>query len=334
MVFTQKKNNGFPFWPAAVYPYQIPCVIEPEGTMMRYVLFSIQAVAILFATNAFAQECYLSTECDGDAICVNKVCAMPEVQQATCDSNDDCEWTYFCESDVCKPDGVACQNDDGFGIENVTFGLAACSVGSNSQWMADMECMPGTDGCDIPSLEQMTTAELEDEYQDCMTHLTDACDIDVPEPEDVCDSDLLDVCTDYVTLIEDFQSVCSEERVMGGGDDAVQVSNLYAFPRFQGLSGDKTDYQIVLCCEEFGDDSQKDDIEAASDCMDGLSADDCDGVWDCMDRAPNGDDSYGADDEGEQNEKGGSASRGDSNSGCSLVNPGSPVGSLFELLLI
>lgn len=313
--------------------------------MMRYIQVFIQAAAVLFAANGFAQDCYLSTECDGDAICVNKTCAVPDGKQATCDSNDDCESEYFCESDVCKPDGVACQNDDGFGIENVTFGLAACEVGMQSKWMADMDCMPGADGCAIPSLDQMTTAELEDEYQDCMTHLEDACDIDVPNPEDVCDSDWLDTCTDYVTRIEDFQSVCAEDKGMGGGDDSVSVSNLYSLPKMYGLTAEQTDFHIGLCCEDFKDNSDWDYLEAVVDCMDGLSSDDCDGALACNDITPNGDGTFGkddnaddvADDNDEENENSPSASSqsgGANDSGCSLVHPATPPGTLLGLLLI
>ena len=360
---------------------------------MRRIIIIFAALIFLISAQASAQSCYLSSECSGEQWCINKTCADSTEPLTECEGEDDCYHHYTCISGVCKPDGIYCENDNGHGIENVTFGMTTCLSGIGVEWMADMECMPGTDGCSIPSLEEMTTAEREDKFGACIDSLERECEAP-PTPEDICSDETLKLCTDWVLFVEAASEACETEwqsgatpegasnvsvsdtdeaTAIGGVDNATridtaeaegnspQINGLY---NLRGLDGGATPYRVVNCCEAIEDGVEDKEVyETFMACTTGLTTNDCAEIEACGAEMAQNADGYangapfeareddtsggakvededqtvgldeGDDADGESTNATDDNTSGGGDSGCSIIHPGSAIGSVLQLIL-
>ena len=277
--------------------------------MVRTII-SLQALFFLIAFNAWAQSCYLSSECANEQWCINKTCTDSNEPLTVCEKQRDCVHHFECISGVCKPDGIYCENDYGYGIENVNFGLTSCDSGIAAEWMADIDCEPGSEGCSVPGIEDRAPTELKKISDVCVASLKRECEAP-PIPEDMCSTETLGLCTDWVLFVGAAASSCEDVWTSSAvetnntssidtdvaapsrdteemfGDDTgdaqargINISGLYN--NMRGLSGSASPYSVVHCCEAIENDAAEIEMyEEFLDCTSGLAVDDCEEIEAC-----------------------------------------------------
>ena len=174
-------------------------------------LLSILTV-MAFGGQAMAQDCRLSSDCDGSEVCVNQEC-IPDGELDACTAGSDCDHMYACIDGNCKPEGIYCKSETGYGIYNTTGMTMACGGGlgiGGASMGSDVDCAPNED-CDPPSVYDLTPAELDDLYAVCVNEIERSCGTEVPVPAEDCSPEALQICTDWFEFGEKRLEECEDE---------------------------------------------------------------------------------------------------------------------------
>lgn len=289
---------------------------------MKIIQFILFAAVFAITTQASAQSCYLSSQCDGDELCANKLCAAPVLALETCTAETDCDYQETCDDGFCKPDGVQCSTETGEGVVRMDGGEITCQDGSGTGWATDMECIPDVEGepCTLPEITDLTDAELDMLYQNCITYLSSSCGEEIPVPEEVCSPEALQTCTDWVIFKEQVLENCEdiwgdvqtenpnptdtdetigtpdtdENMEIGGtpdsgsassGSDDAEVPQISGLFGARGLAATANPWHVADCCEDMDADDGDEQVEMLQTlgaCTAGLAPSECDAIRDCM----------------------------------------------------
>jgi len=144
-----------------------------------------------------AEECYRSTECEADLVCINLSCAASEVPLAECAAEADCSYHEICDQGVCKPDGVMCANDYGQCVEASEWSTCECDSGMG---------MGGESGCDGDGC-QIDVIPDDELYQMCDEEVDNLCEAP-PDINEVCTEEQIASCTEWLSMYERFEETC------------------------------------------------------------------------------------------------------------------------------
>jgi hypothetical protein len=162
-------------------------------------LYVMALGVLLLAANANAQECYLSTECEADLVCLDNGCVAPAESLASCADDSVCAWNEVCSTGFCKPAGVICENDWGSCHAGATFVECSCDSGMGFGTAMDS----GGDGEEAPEVSPEALAD------ECEAMLAEGCEAP-PDPAEHCSESDLQTCTDLTAKMEALDEACEE----------------------------------------------------------------------------------------------------------------------------
>ncbi len=242
---------------------------------------AVFSAAGLVAFNVVGQECYRSTECEGNRICVDLACVASEEPQTVCLAPDACSSGEVCDQGVCKPDGVACANDFGWCVSGSPDSYCRCDSGHG---------IGMSEGCDGSGCDTAPPSD-EELYARCTEFMIGTCEAP-PDVATVCTEEQIATCTTLIPLLEALNGNCSADDVPVDIDTEtvttdwatdVESSDMGDAPPVQG-GGAPTQpnaWEMAECCEELTEIEESPEEKAYLDCAAALAPDDCEGFAKC-----------------------------------------------------
>ncbi|MBN2719065.1 MAG: hypothetical protein JXX14_24670 [Deltaproteobacteria bacterium] len=270
-------------------------------------IFVISAVA----SQAKAEPCQLSDECDAGEFCVNLECAVPNAKISECGDSLDCDHMFTCISGICKPDGVYCETVTGWEVIWATGSSLTCMDGmgtgsASTSVGTDMDC---SGECDPATSVDLPNIEVADLQEQCLTEVEHTCGSEIPVPQEVCAPDALKICTDWLMLAAEIAANCEDEfsnstsgneetpigdggdmgwetdtdmvveEDMGGGASGKGTA-VAGIISMRGLESTVSPWALVDCCDGLADEDAA-VITGFVDCINETSTSDCDAIWAC-----------------------------------------------------
>ncbi len=251
------------------------------GMIVTTLLVSLFAVAT--ATDASAQTCYRSTECEGAQICMDLQCVTPSIALSECEGLKGCDWLEECDQGYCKPIGVSCSNEYG-----------QCSIDSNNSSCSCLsgDSMEGAGDYDGEGTPEVIADEVL--YEMCTEAVEMMCEAP-PDVEEFCAPDQITQCEAILTQIYTLEETCeSDDTVVDETDipDDYKQDTSYEDmdepppPASAQIQEGFSPWEIVDCCEYLQEIEEEEEEESESemlDCIMALEPDDCEGMEACYD---------------------------------------------------
>ncbi len=267
--------------------------------------------ALAFATSVMAQvaeaDCMRSSECDGDKLCIDRVCVNPTEPMTACEEDDDCRNSIdgVCDEGVCKPSGILCANDYGR-CEFLPYKMECrCEGGSGIGMGVSVDVSGDGEMTDVPDDETL--------YSECVEMVESECEeVLPPDLDEMCLTDAdKEICTDMAAKSAVLAANCAASwddddnttTVSRPTDNPVDTNDDISMDAEMDTEGADIDAEVSPppspeaptieeadpwfigeCCEELSEAPAKyvDIIKALYTCINLLADDDCDGAQACI----------------------------------------------------